>query len=86
MRLPKKPIIIALIIVVSFSIYAMILYSIPITTSNRDHEVANVVVFSKGKDTSLITSLEMDAEAIHLTIITRNQLVCKLNYMDDRFI
>lgn len=57
-----------------FIIFAVVLFSIPSLPVDRNHENANVVIFSKGTETSLITSLSIDTDAINLTIITKDNI------------
>lgn len=68
--LSKKSIGILIVFIILFSIFAAVLFSPEIGHIEREHETANVVIFSKEKDTNLIKSLKIDSNAISLTVIT----------------
>lgn len=69
----RSSLIILLFVLIGYIIFSVLLYSIPIENT-RDHEKVNVVLFSNKKDSSLITSLEIDSAIIDLTIITEKNL------------
>ncbi len=77
--LPKKLIVLITIVIISVASFSAILFSSPKIFKQREHEVANVLLFSKGKDDSLIDSLGIDSDAIHVTIITKDNIDQKFN-------
>jgi len=72
--LQKKAYIKISIAAISLIVFAVVLFSIPSLPVDRNHENANVVIFSKGTDTPLITSLNIDTDAINLTVITKDNI------------
>ncbi len=77
--IPKKTIVKLLISSVCIIVFVAVLFSVPSITIRRDHGQANVLLFSKGDDTSLTTSLQIDTEAINLTIITQSNIDSNFN-------
>ena len=73
-KISKKNIAFIIISILGIVVFVSVLFSLPSITVYRQHEQANVVLFSKGEDTSLITSLKIDKEAINLTVITQSNL------------
>jgi len=78
-NISKKNLAILLIGIVGFTVFVAVLFSVPSITINRQHEQANVVLFAKSEDSSLITSLQIDSEAINLTVITKDTINTKFN-------
>ena len=73
-EISKKSILIVIIIIVGFIAFSFALFSSPKEFKQREHETANVVLFSKGEDESLIKALNIDTDAIHLTLITESNI------------
>jgi len=79
LKLPKNTIIIILCSIIGFICFSMIFFSAQRALTKREHEAANVLFFSKGEDDSLLNSLNIDSDTIHLTIITKENIDKKLN-------
>lgn len=69
MRIPKKTVAIVIIGIIVFTIFSLILFTPHSSLIQRNHETANVLIFTKEQDSSLISSLNIDS-AIDLTIIS----------------
>ncbi|MGV9174097.1 MAG: hypothetical protein ACOC35_16230 [Promethearchaeia archaeon] len=68
--LSKKAIAILIIFIILFVIFATVLFSPEIGHIEREHGTANVLLFSKQKESPLSRSLNIDENAIDLTIVT----------------
>ncbi len=74
LMLPKKAVIIGIIFSLGFTTFSILLFNASETHVSRGHDQANVVIFSKEDDTTLITALSLDTEAIDLDIITEDTI------------
>lgn len=78
-KVPVKSILIIALIITGYIVFSIVLFFSPLKNIDRKHETANVILFSKNDNISLIISLKIDSEAIHLNLITENNIDSKFN-------
>ncbi|MFO8019062.1 MAG: hypothetical protein R6U96_10525 [Promethearchaeia archaeon] len=60
------------IVIILFAVFTAVLFSPEIGHIEREHAQANVILFSNQKETPLSRALNIDENAINLTVITKN--------------